>query len=290
VRRGQLLSMDALVSIVLVIMILGTVSATSENLRSEITSLIGWYERANIAENMLDVLTKSPGEPDDWYLNASAARVIGLRSLDKPYALSYRKLMALNSSRAGIIGKLTTLASNKDFMIEAFLSKYNVSIEGRFPRIYLDEVTFSRGGDPVRFDIQGSASGNSYFSVNFINITRGTDEYINDDVTSITDNSGQKIPLYPGDIVEFVTTSVTYLTSTQADVPPSICNESLSHGQTCVVGPLPPGTAFRIYVKPHSSFQIQMDGQDNWQTIRLTSGQGQVVVTVSAYDLSLIHI
>lgn len=83
-----------MLSLVIIIMVVGTVSATSENLKNEITSLVGWYERANIAENMLDVLTRSPGEPEDWEKNIASVIVPGLRSL-RGNNLDYSKVMAL---------------------------------------------------------------------------------------------------------------------------------------------------------------------------------------------------
>ncbi|WP_054840508.1 hypothetical protein [Thermococcus sp. JCM 11816] len=95
-RGGQIFSLDAMLSLVIIIMVVGTVSATSENLKNEITSLVGWYERANIAENMLDVLTRSPGgEPEDWEKNIASVIVPGLRSLRGGNNLDYSKVMAL---------------------------------------------------------------------------------------------------------------------------------------------------------------------------------------------------
>ena len=127
-RRGQLLSMDALVSIVLVIMILGTVSATSESLRSGITSMIGWYERSNIADNMLDVLTKSPGVPENWSTTGHIV-ALGLRDTDSEY-LSSMKLLRLvqlvDSNNTTVISKLRELADGKNFELRAYYSLYSV--------------------------------------------------------------------------------------------------------------------------------------------------------------------
>lgn len=128
VRRGQLLSMDALVSIVLVIMILGTVSATSESLRSGITSMIGWYERSNIADNMLDVLTKSPGVPEDWDSTGHVI-VIGLRDNNSEYLSSaklFRLIQLVNSNNTTVISKLSELAGGKNFELRTYYSLYSV--------------------------------------------------------------------------------------------------------------------------------------------------------------------
>lgn len=282
-RRGQIFSVDALVMIVMLIFIVGAVTDTSSTLKSEIADMLGWYERVNIAENMLDVLTKSPGEPDDWYLHPENVLVVGMRDSNISYALDYKKFLAFNSSREQIKDRLVELAMEKDFKIVSFVSDFNVDIVGSYPRLYLDNVTFSRNGGNL-FDIEGSPNGNDFFSIESIAITRGGQTYANSSVTLLADTSHQKIPLVGGDIVEFVTTSTTYITTTKSDIPPELCNSALSTRGTCVIGPLPPGTKFTIYVSPHSNFQIQMNGKDNWQSIRLTAGQGQVIVTVSARD------
>ncbi len=130
VRRGQLLSMDALVSIVLVIMILGTVSATSESLRSGITSMIGWYERSNIADNMLDVLTKNPGVPEDWERDPSSVEVVGLAgedgtiSWEKVQSLIY--LIAQNNTRAK--SSLLNMSMGNDFELVLYRGGWNFSV------------------------------------------------------------------------------------------------------------------------------------------------------------------
>ncbi|MBP1911753.1 hypothetical protein [Thermococcus stetteri] len=273
--------------IVMLIFVVGAITDTSSALKSEIAGMLEWYERANIAENMLDVLTKNPGEPEDWYLHPADARVSGLRDSNISYALDYEKFIVFNSSKEQIKDKLVELAMGKDFKIVSFISNFNVDIVGSYPKVYLDNVTFSRKGGNVRFDIQGSPNGNDFFSIESIAITRGGQTYINSSITALADNSHRKIPLVGGDIVEFVTTSTTYITTTKADIPPGLCNSALSTSGTCVIGPLPPRTKFTIYVNPHSNFQIQMNGQDNWQSIRLTAGQGQVIVTVSARDSQL---
>ena len=47
-RRGQLLSIDALLSLVIVVMVVGVVMNTNDMIRAEITNLLDWYDRANI--------------------------------------------------------------------------------------------------------------------------------------------------------------------------------------------------------------------------------------------------
>ncbi len=128
VRRGQIFSMDALVAAVLVIMLIGTVSATSENLKEGITSLVGWYERTNIADNMLDVIVKTPGDPENWSLNPESVVIPGLRSNSSVgMGLDYQKVYALfhgiETNDTHIISSLYRLADNKDFQLAIFLRK-----------------------------------------------------------------------------------------------------------------------------------------------------------------------
>jgi len=131
VRRAQLLSMDALVSLVLVIMILGTVSATSESLRSGITSMIGWYERSNIADNMLDVLTKSPGVPEDWEANPSNLKLVGLAS--EKGVVSWAKVSSLVSliqnNNPRVRSSLLKLSMGRNFELVLFRGGWNFSVD-----------------------------------------------------------------------------------------------------------------------------------------------------------------
>jgi len=118
VRSGQLLSMDALISIVLIIMIFSTVSATSESLRNEITSMIGWYERANIADNMLDVLTKSPGEPEDWEEHPRNVIVVGIKDRNSGF-VSYSRVRSLLrlKTEMSVLASLNKMSAGKDFWL-----------------------------------------------------------------------------------------------------------------------------------------------------------------------------
>nr|WP_206205953.1 hypothetical protein [Thermococcus sp. JdF3] len=263
--------MDALISIVLVIMILGTVSATSESLRSEIASMVGWYERANIADNMLDVLTKSPGEPEDWEIHAKDAQVIGLRSPDEPHTIDYEKLMALNSSLDDVKEKLMRLAEWKDFMIETFVSSFNISIEGRFPRVYIENMTFSNpNGNPpgINFEISGEP-GNTAFTVSYVEIVREGRTYINNEICTL--KNGNNIDLEEGDRVKFVLAQDVTLTA--------------KRGNYEYVKELPSGTVVDIYITGEevSNFKINFGGGSCPYSFKF-SGKGNVVVTVSAYD------
>ncbi|WP_461867088.1 hypothetical protein [Thermococcus sp.] len=128
-RRAQVFTLDALLSMVLVIMVLGVVLNTSESITTEITNLAGWYERANFANNMLDVLTKSPGDPENWELNISALKSVGLRSSAYSYADDYIKLITLvrNANLPVVRDSLLNLSSWKDFQLNIYLT--NISVE-----------------------------------------------------------------------------------------------------------------------------------------------------------------
>ncbi len=216
-RRGQLLSLDAMLSLVMVIMILGTVTTTADNLRGgEITSLLGWYERANVADNMLDVLVKNPpGVPSDWEANPSGGvKVVGLRSENYTYALSYEKLLALKNhfDDASVKESLLNLSmGGKDFRMEFYLSSFNVSISGRFPRYYLHNLLLP-GNDLGNVKISKAGPGNTEFSISYINLTRDGTSYVNGDVCSLTLENSGNVFLKPGDHLVFVATEAINVT------------------------------------------------------------------------------
>lgn len=195
-RRGQLFSMDALISLVLVIMVLGTVSATSENLRDEIASMIGWYERANIADSMLDVLTKSPGEPEDWESNPSSVMIVGLRSPKYPHALDYNKVKALVdyfSTSTAIQNALYDLGHMKDFQMELYLTQMDVSINGSFAaEIYAD---LTGDFENIKIALAADNSGNRAFRVKCDSVK----------VNGAPSPYGMHLTLFPGDVLEFIT-------------------------------------------------------------------------------------
>jgi len=127
VRRAQLLSLDAMLSLIIMMFVFAAVINTSTTLKGEITSMIGWYERSNIADNMLDVLTKSPGDPVDWELGGDL-KVPGLR-MNGEQTLDYGKVYALFSGIEGndekIIKALCNLSGAKDFQV-AILTGWNL--------------------------------------------------------------------------------------------------------------------------------------------------------------------
>ena len=131
-RRGQILSLDAMFSLVLVIMILGMISTTSTAMKNEITTMIGWYERSNIGDTMLDIITKTPGDPDNWETDPSKLKQLGLENPNYPDTLDYDKVEALNESYQNNDETLKEILSNlsmgKDFSLSFFLTK--VEIDG----------------------------------------------------------------------------------------------------------------------------------------------------------------
>lgn len=73
-------------------MVVGIVLVIFENFKNEIIFFVGWYERVNIVENMLDVLMRSFGEFEDWEKNIVLVIVFGLR-LFRGNNLDYLKVM-----------------------------------------------------------------------------------------------------------------------------------------------------------------------------------------------------
>lgn len=280
-RRAQLLSLDALLSIVLVILMLGAITSTSSALKGEIAEMLGWYERANIAENMLDVLTKNPGEPGDWYLNPSTARVVGLRDNNLSYAIDYKKFMTLNTSREQLVENLVNMSLGKDFKIASFVSTFEIGIRGSYPRVYLDNVTFAnpRGNPPgVNFQISGG-NGNTAFTVSYVEIVRGGDSYVNEDICSL--KTGNTIDLQDGDRIRFILAQDVILSAKRGQGPegPYIDPSPLT---------IPAGALVDIYIMgPEvSNFKLNFGGGSCPYSFKF-SGKGNVVVTVSAYDSQL---
>jgi len=134
VRRGQILSMDALISVVLVIMILGTLASASDNLKYEITSLVNWYERANVADNMLDVLVKTPGVPADWEENPAALKHVGLAGHHGGIAeKKVKKLLEIlgkdDEVKRRVVDDLLNLSMGNDFELVLYTGYWNVTID-----------------------------------------------------------------------------------------------------------------------------------------------------------------
>ncbi|MCD6373070.1 MAG: hypothetical protein J7L37_05940 [Thermococcus sp.] len=130
-RRGQVFSLDAMIAFVIVILMLGTVTATSEGLRNEITSMVGWYERANIADNMLDVLIKSPGEPANWIDDPSNVRVVGLAD-NRSSGIVYQKVLKLvnevENNNSAVKASLVKMCNDKDFELLFFQGKWDFNV------------------------------------------------------------------------------------------------------------------------------------------------------------------
>ncbi|ANF22689.1 hypothetical protein [Thermococcus piezophilus] len=126
-KPGQLLSFDAMLSLVIVILILGMITSTSSALKDDITTMLGWYERANIGDNMLDVLTKSPGEPEDW--DGTNVVIFGLRGQEGyiEYAKLSRLISLLEANDTHTISVLEKMVSNMNFQITFDLMRSGIS-------------------------------------------------------------------------------------------------------------------------------------------------------------------
>jgi len=130
-RRGQLLSFDALLAVVIVIFVLGAVSATSDNLKSGITSLLGWYDRTSIPDTMLDVLLKSPGTPPNWSETLSTPSVPGLRAYSGQY-VDYDKALAffslLKNNDSAVEDALLNLSLGHPFLLDFYLGRWEFRV------------------------------------------------------------------------------------------------------------------------------------------------------------------
>ncbi|ASJ08421.1 hypothetical protein A3L11_03905 [Thermococcus siculi] len=190
-RRGQLLSLDAMLALVMVVVLLGTITSTSSALQNEISTMVGWYERANIASNMLDVLTKSPGDPANWSEDVSTLKSLGLRSNYRPYAISYDKISTLMELEddAVVVQSLVNMSNNKDFELQFYLTNTTVELTGNFPRrIFID---LSDGRDRNIQIGQGSTGNNAFDAAN---VTLNGDEL---------PKRNQPYTLSPGDVLAF---------------------------------------------------------------------------------------
>jgi hypothetical protein len=190
-RRGQLLSLDAMLALVMVVVLLGTITSTSSALQNEISTMVSWYDRANIASNMLDVLTKSPGDPANWSEDVSRLKSLGLRSNDRPYAISYDKMSTLMGLEddAVVVQSLVNMSIGKDFELQFYLTNATVKLTGDFPKkIFID---LSDGRDRNIQIGQGSTGNNAFKAANVT---------LNGDKLS---KRGQPYSLSPGDVLAF---------------------------------------------------------------------------------------
>jgi len=277
-RRGQLLSIDALLSLVIVVMVVGVVMNTNDMIKAEITNLLDWYDRANIANNMLDVLTKNPGYPEDWEENVSSVKsvkMVGLRDNTYSFALDYDKIIALNRSKDNLTEIFNQLAREKDFLLEVYISNITLNISGRFPRVYLNNITFAnpREHPPgVRFWIAtGPEEENpSPFIVSYIKVIQDGTTYVNNETCGTPPVNGNVIFLDQGDYVKFVVVQDVYIKAERGKY-----NEAVF---------IPNGSVIEFFMtNPQSAFHITYD-EDGCPYKFKFAGFGDVVVTVSAYD------
>ncbi len=255
-RKGQVLSLDALLSLVIVVMIIGVVINTNDMIKAEITNLVTWYDRANVANNMLDILTKSPGYPKDWDVTNSQIRMLGLVSLNYPSSIDYNKIAELKeriqNRDLSVIDSLRNLSSGKDFMLDIYLREYSISTS-RFPitGVY---IVVGAPNDNVNFKL--SDSGDSPFDVVCGSVI------LNGEPLSSPTGS---IELNPGDIVEFVPLETVYVYS----------------GET-LLGTIPSNSAVTVeIIDAGSNLQLRYNTATTCQ-LQLT-GIGRVYVQVKAY-------
>ncbi|NJE08960.1 hypothetical protein E3E31_10585 [Thermococcus sp. M39] len=232
-KRGQILSLDALLSLVIVIMVIGVVINANDMIKAEITNLVEWYDRANIANNMLDILTKSPGYPKDWEESVTTVKVVGLRSTEYSHALDYDKLMKLNSSINNVVNiknSLVNLSEWKDFQLEFYLTTKNVSVSGSFPEIINVVLESSSGSGGVNLKIEGE-NGRA-FNVRWVILNKEGGVYENEDICTLV--QGAKVDLAVGDILSFETNETIYVSAIRQGVQASYN--------------LPPGTIVTIEI------------------------------------------
>jgi hypothetical protein len=257
-RRGQLFSLDALLSLVMVIVILGAITNASDTVKGEITSMVGWYERANIADNMLDILTKNPGEPENWTAAPSTVKVLGLRSNDYPYALSLKKIETLKSvpDVTPIIKSLTKTAEDKDFKLDVYITRTQFSISGSFPKeIYIDLSS----GENRNIQIGEGTTGNNPFAAENVTLNGAA-----------LPKSNNPYDLSAGDLL-------TFYTLANITVHDTTNNEDY---------PISADSYVEVYViSAGSNFQV------TWNDVGLhITGQGQVRIIIKGYSDSRIHV
>jgi hypothetical protein len=130
-RRAQLLSLDALMATVLVIMLLSVVSATSDNLRAGITDMINWYDRTSVPSSMLDVLLGSPGKPANWSENVSLLQVPGLRA-DTGQYVDYNKLVdfveLIKDNDTRVVSFMRNISLGRPFLLNFYLGRWQFNL------------------------------------------------------------------------------------------------------------------------------------------------------------------
>jgi len=131
-RRGQIFSLDALISLVIVIMIVGTFLSTSGELESGISGVIGWYSRSQIADTALGLLVKNPGTPPNWNENLSSLEVVGLGNSLYSYAVDYDKIKALVGyapTNGKIVESLLNFTYRYSLLLKFFLPIPQIKIQ-----------------------------------------------------------------------------------------------------------------------------------------------------------------
>ncbi len=188
-RRAQLLTLDAMLSLILVVFILATVTNTSSALKEEISSMIEWQERANIADNMLDVLTKTQGVPENWEDNVSALVIPGLGSGNGADYVDYTKLMTLvngvEHNNTQVIGSLWNLSSHNNFQLSFGLMRpslylsYSMSpnVLGHILSICSVEDLGSSSDSPVMINASSCNGGEFKFTHSGVNYDSYTNPY-----------------------------------------------------------------------------------------------------------------
>ena len=266
-RRGQLFSFDAMLSLVIVILILGAVTTTSSALRDEITTVLGWYERANIGDNMLDVLTKSPGIPENWSGNPANVLLIGLRDNSYPFAISLQKIQALGThiNTPKVISSLYNLSNHKDFQLEFYLTTSNVSVTGEFPgRIFMNLTSELQN---IKIALSSNNAGNREFQVECDSVL----------LNGEPSPTGNAIELNSGDVLEFVTVDEAQVLITG----------------NVRVGLIPPGSYVVLkVVEARSNYIYSYDSSGGVCTLHI-GGYGQVRLIVygnSAGTLVIKHV
>ncbi|NJE30387.1 hypothetical protein E3E38_04885 [Thermococcus sp. 18S1] len=273
-RRAQLFSFDAMLALVLVIFILGTVNSTSSTLQNEITTMLGWYERANIADNVLDIMTKSPGEPANWATNPSNTEVIGLRENNSLYSLDYYKLEALSNYKEILKTIIAKMANYRDVLLEGYLSEFQIGITGDFPTVYLYNKTFENPNDNppgINFMMAGDSKGNTIFTVTYVEIQRNGVTYVDDSICDL--KKGNNLDLMEGDHIKFVTGQVVYIEAKRGKYVENYIIPADSTIEIYITGP------------ETSNFKLNFGGGECPYSFKFT-GKGNVVLTVTAYDNS----
>ncbi|CAB49723.1 hypothetical protein [Pyrococcus abyssi] len=269
-RKGQLLSLDALISLIVVTFILASLVTLSDTVRGEIISIVGLYERSNIAENMLDIIVDSPGEPEDWESNVDSVKVPGIG--DGFGVVDYNKLKALveNANNSHLLKALEKLSLGRDFLFEVYMSSFNITINGEFPKVYIDNMTFSgpRGG--VYFRVS-SGPGNNFFTVDYLELIRGETKYVNEEVLNLA--TGSTLKLEEGDKLRFIVLESVTITVRRLEGGGTVFQKSIPENSVIEVTVTGPET---------SNFQLTFKAR-NWNVLKFT-GNGNVIVTVSAYS------